>query len=155
MWLGLRALVTPPTGRISRKVFWIAIVESVLCIAVAAALYGAILGSLGLTLDSEMWSGGLAVLMLSGWTWSTAAVGGKRLHDRNRPAGWIAIPIAWQVLTSLQVAANSNEDVKAVVGLVGLAIGLWVLIDLGLLKGTPGPNRYGPDPLEAKVQAAS
>jgi uncharacterized membrane protein YhaH (DUF805 family) len=147
--------VTPPTGRISRKVFWIAIVESVLCIAVAVALYGAILGSLGLTLDSEMWSGGLAVLMLSGWTWSTAAVGGKRPHDRNRPAGWIAIPIAWQVLTSLQVAANSNEDVKAVVGLVGLAIGLWVLIDLGLLKGTPGPNRYGPDPLAAKVQAAS
>ena len=35
LWLGLRALVTPPTGRISRKVFWIAIVESVLCIAVA------------------------------------------------------------------------------------------------------------------------
>ena len=72
-----------------------------------------------------------------------------------RPAGWIAIPIAWQILTSLQVAANSNEDVKAVVGLIGLAIGLWVLIDLGLLKGTPGPNRYGPDPLAAKVQAAS
>ena len=53
------------------------------------------------------------------------------------------------------VAANSNVDVKAVVGLVGFAIGLWVLIDLGLLKGTPGPNRYGPDPLAAKVQAAS
>ena len=102
-----------------------------------------------------MWSGGLAVLMLSGWTWSTAAVGGKRLHDRNRPAGWIAIPIAWRVLTSLQVAASSNVDVKAVVGLVGFAIGLWVLNDLGLLKGTPGPNRYGPDPLAAKVQAAS
>jgi uncharacterized membrane protein YhaH (DUF805 family) len=27
-----------------------------------------------------------------------------------------------------------------------IAAGLWLLIDLGLLKGTQGPNRYGPDP---------
>jgi len=25
--------------------------------------------------------------------------------------------------------------------------GLWLLIELGFLKGTAGPNQYGPDPL--------
>jgi len=32
---------------------------------------------------------------------------------------------------------------------------LWLLVPLGFLKGTKGPNRYGPDPLEAKAGAAS
>ena len=31
-----------------------------------------------------------------------------------------------------------------IVGVIGLA----VLIELGFRRGTPGPNRYGPDPLE-------
>jgi uncharacterized membrane protein YhaH (DUF805 family) len=29
---------------------------------------------------------------------------------------------------------------------------LWLVIEIGFLKGTQGPNRYGPDPL-AKVHA--
>ena len=33
--------------------------------------------------------------------------------------------------------------------LVTLGVGLWFLIDLGILKGTPGPNRFGGDPLAA------
>ncbi len=28
-----------------------------------------------------------------------------------------------------------------------VVIGLWILIELGCLKGTQGPNRYGLDPL--------
>jgi uncharacterized membrane protein YhaH (DUF805 family) len=33
-----------------------------------------------------------------------------------------------------------------------LAIWIWVLVWLGCLPGTYGPNRYGPDPLEASRQ---
>ena len=29
--------------------------------------------------------------------------------------------------------------------LIGITV--WFLIELGMLKGTPGPNRFGPDPL--------
>ena len=28
---------------------------------------------------------------------------------------------------------------------------LYILVDYGCLRGTVGPNRYGPDPLEGKV----
>ena len=33
--------------------------------------------------------------------------------------------------------------------LVNLGVGLWFLVELGILKGTPGPNQYGGDPLAA------
>jgi uncharacterized membrane protein YhaH (DUF805 family) len=36
-----------------------------------------------------------------------------------------------------------------------IGLSLWLLIDVGFLKGTQGPNRYGPDPLETKVDAAA
>jgi uncharacterized membrane protein YhaH (DUF805 family) len=28
-----------------------------------------------------------------------------------------------------------------------LIVALWFLIELGCMRGTPGDNRYGPDPL--------
>jgi uncharacterized membrane protein YhaH (DUF805 family) len=31
--------------------------------------------------------------------------------------------------------------------LASLAVSLWALVELGFLRGTAGPNRYGPDPL--------
>lgn len=47
----------------------------------------------------------------------------KRCHDRGK-SGW------WCLLLIIPVVG-----------------GLWALIDLGILKGTDGPNEYGPDPL--------
>ncbi len=51
------------------------------------------------------------------------AAGVKRCHDRGR-SGWFLL-----------------------VGFIPLIGQLWLLIDLGLLRGEPGPNRFGPDPL--------
>jgi uncharacterized membrane protein YhaH (DUF805 family) len=31
--------------------------------------------------------------------------------------------------------------------LVSFAITIWAIVELGFLRGTIGPNRYGPDPL--------
>jgi uncharacterized membrane protein YhaH (DUF805 family) len=30
---------------------------------------------------------------------------------------------------------------------VSFAITIWAIVELGFLRGTIGPNRYGPDPL--------
>jgi hypothetical protein len=35
-----------------------------------------------------------------------------------------------------------------ILGLACLAIFIWFLVELGLLRGTAGPNRYGRDPLQ-------
>ncbi|MCW3481803.1 DUF805 domain-containing protein [Neisseriaceae bacterium JH1-16] len=47
----------------------------------------------------------------------------RRFHDRNKSGWWYLI------------------------GFVPLIGSWWLLIENGFLKGTAGPNRYGPDPL--------
>jgi uncharacterized membrane protein YhaH (DUF805 family) len=34
-----------------------------------------------------------------------------------------------------------------VLSLASLGISIWAIVVLGFLRGTRGPNRYGPDPL--------
>ena len=50
------------------------------------------------------------------------AVGIKRCHDRNR-TGWFLL-----------------------IGLIPL-VNIWLVVELGFLRGTVGQNRFGPDPL--------
>jgi uncharacterized membrane protein YhaH (DUF805 family) len=47
------------------------------------------------------------------------------------------VPHAWSTWTTLVVICV----------LVVIGIGIWFLIELGMLRGTLGPNRFGPDPL--------
>ena len=54
------------------------------------------------------------------------AVAIKRYHDRDKSGWWILILF---------------------VPIIGL---IWYVVELGFLRGTPGPNRYGPDPLGAE-----
>lgn len=55
--------------------------------------------------------------------WPSLAISIKRWHDRGKSAWWV------------------------LVGLIPVIGGLWLLIENGVLRGTPGPNRYGDDPL--------
>jgi len=54
--------------------------------------------------------------------WPAVAVSAKRWHDRNRSAWWVLI------------------------GAIPVVGWLWMLIDNGFVRGTDGPNRYGPAP---------
>ena len=42
-----------------------------------------------------------------------------------------------------------------VLSLASLAISIWAIVELGCLKGTTGPNMYGPDPLPAEAGLTS
>ena len=53
--------------------------------------------------------------------WPGIAISIKRWHDRNK-AGW------WLLILLVPV------------------LGIWNLIECGFLPGTPGTNRFGPDP---------
>jgi len=68
--------------------------------------------------------GVLDILYSLALIWPSIAVGAKRCHDRDR-SGWFLL-----------------------VGLIPLVGAIWLLIDLGFLRGTAGPNRFGPDPLQ-------
>ena len=55
--------------------------------------------------------------------WPAVAISIKRWHDRNKSGWWLFI---------------------ALVPVIGT---IWALVETGFLPGTPGRNRYGPDPL--------
>ena len=85
----------------------------------------------------------MLVLLASG-----LAIAVKRLHDRNKPAWWLLL--FYVAPPAIETIAELNDlDSAATVWLMVLsgALSLWALLDLGCLRGTRGPNRYGPDPL--------
>ena len=58
-------------------------------------------------------------------------LGIKRCHDRDR-SGWFLL-----------------------ISLIPIVGAIWLLIDLGFLRGTAGPNRFGPDPLAASYASVA
>jgi uncharacterized membrane protein YhaH (DUF805 family) len=84
----------------------------------------------------------------------------KRLHDRNKSGFWLlfflGLPGAFNLIndrldTMTEAATGAAQIVLVVAGFVlgvaSIAIGIWMIVELGCLRGTVGPNRYGPDPL--------
>src|SRR6476660_2683413 len=155
------------SGRANRGKFWLAVVLWIIfwAIAVPVCVLAAII-ILGLHLpDSSLPHDELisryvrlafdylgllivyiaftVVSLISGF-----AVGIKRLHDRDKSGWWILLfYVAPSVLGSI---ANTSEQPLAgfVLGVASFAISIWGLVELGFLRGTVGPNRYGPDPLQ-------
>jgi uncharacterized membrane protein YhaH (DUF805 family) len=86
----------------------------------------------------------------------------RRIHDRNRNAYWLLIFFGpGSVLTAvtlylIDAGIDLREGTAAMV-LFGLAFGsaalfatlllCWGAVELAFLKGTSGPNRFGPDPI--------
>jgi uncharacterized membrane protein YhaH (DUF805 family) len=143
-------------GRINRAKFWLAIVIYLVASLILSTL-GLVLGPDSLALSLLNMVIGIASLI------SGIAVGIKRLHDRNR-SGWLLLVFyivpgvlltVALVLGFYGMASDSPGSVGAAVilGLVGVAIGIWAVIELGCLRGTIGSNRYGPDPLLVPVAA--
>lgn len=79
----------------------------------------------------------------------------RRLHDRNKSGHWLwlfyFLPSLLNVVVQIMVPPGANpQQVNPVVFvpmLVSFAIILWAIVELGFLRGTRGPNRFGPDPL--------
>ena len=83
------------------------------------------------------------------------AVTAKRFQDRDKPGvtalyGLVPVLIA-SLLQAFGLTGTPSEPnaIGWICNLVTMGVGLWFLIELGILKGTPGPNRFGGDPLAA------
>jgi uncharacterized membrane protein YhaH (DUF805 family) len=82
----------------------------------------------------------------------TASIGAKRLHDRNKSGWWMVIfqfgPTALLLTSKLAMHTVGELVTVNVIANVGsIVLGIWALIEFGFLRGTPGPNRFGPDPI--------
>ncbi|MBI3705616.1 MAG: DUF805 domain-containing protein [Rhizobiales bacterium] len=131
-------LFTSPSGRISRRQFWL---HGVLPIVVGNIVLGwiPILGQL------------VSLVLL----WGTICIGFKRFHDLGYP-GWYSLlylvpMVAGVVIFSLGLFMTSFVNMAWLLAeiLWGIAflIGLAQLIFVYIRVGQEGPNQYGPDPL--------
>jgi uncharacterized membrane protein YhaH (DUF805 family) len=70
----------------------------------------------------------------------------KRLHDRNKSGWWLAILYGVPfVLDSGAYGVVSDHPLYLTAP--ATLINLWALIELGFLRGSRGPNRFGEDPI--------
>jgi uncharacterized membrane protein YhaH (DUF805 family) len=123
-------------GRIPRKTFWLGflvlLIVSWILQFVLFAIFGvSMMPDANLTPEQQlaeleqmtsrmMLPLGLLLLIT---LWPSLAVYTKRWHDRNK-SGW------WSLILFVPIIG-----------------GIWMLIELGFLRGTEGANRYGPDPI--------
>lgn len=107
------------TGRITRKQYWLRMVLPSWLISVVLMLVDMGTG----TFDEDSGFGLLSGVFTLVCLWPSCAVSAKRLHDRDK-SGW------WQLLIFIPI--------------IGW---IYLLIVIGFLRGTTGPNRFGPDPL--------
>lgn len=113
-------------GRATRFDYWMRWVVPYFIGAIIVAFLDDVLG----TANPAGGFGVFMVIYVIAAIWPNLAVGIKRCHDRDR-SGWFLL-----------------------IGLVPF-LNLWLLVELGFLRGTTGPNRFGPDPLDGVTAAAA
>jgi len=150
----LVSLYTTADGRISRKQWWLGVVGLI----IASIVLTIILGLIGLG-GTSGWGQLIAfvILFYPGW-----CIGIKRRQDRDNNGMDFKVMMGVSGLLTLVQALGIGVTMvdmgngitvpmpdmwlSALYMLLAL-FGLYMLVQLGFLKGTPGANSYGADPL--------
>jgi uncharacterized membrane protein YhaH (DUF805 family) len=153
-------------GRIQRLYFWVpSLVVGVIVGMLTTSLqfWAQQVGSGAIDPDTQQFepSGpfaiGIGIIAILNM-WINFALCTKRLHDRDRTGWWLVVQFLTLSVTViiLVVAILMQEDqrvpwfvVAGVGGAVSFVVSIWLFIEIGFLRGTQGPNRFGADPLGA------
>lgn len=137
-------------GRINRGKWWLgfAIVVGIVLV-ISMVLWAMLSTRLFYTFGGRAMLFAVTVFALL----TTYCINAKRFHDRAKSA----------MLALVAVVLNGVKAVLDLIGVTGdpwganladnlfqmaaLGIGIWYVVELGCLRGTAGPNEYGPDPL--------
>ena len=146
--MDLQYLFTSFDGRINRAKWW-----------AGAVILGIVSLVLGLIIEvvfgRGFFGGFLATVVALALFYPSYALCAKRFQDRDKPGMTALYGLVPLLLASLLDAWGLTGTPTELNGLgwlcmlVNLGVGLWFLIDLGILRGTPGPNTHGGDPLTA------
>lgn len=105
-----------PEGRINRQQFWLWLILPLTAIEILLVAVDVMTGNYNQKLGIGVLSGIFALASLI----PAVIVYIKRFHDRDKSGWWVLI------------------------GFIPVIGAIWLLIELGFLQGTPGPNRFGP-----------
>lgn len=168
------SMFTSFDGRINRAKWWLGVVIIIVATLILYVILGMFIGgSMMAGFDPMAGPEAMTSMMRKAAILSTVvlvitaypitALMKKRLNDRDRPDWLIYVfwaPTVINQLLALTGMGTSLTEVGGVqmptpsgiswlVSLAGLAVAIWVLVDLGCIRGTEGPNQHGPDPLSA------
>ncbi|TNY63817.1 DUF805 domain-containing protein [Vibrio parahaemolyticus] len=128
-------------GRIDRKTYWIWNV--IYCISIIG--FGAGISKLFPAFSYLLLPIFLLVLLIP-----DLAITTKRWHDRDKSIYWLGlnIPLVIGRIATPMTSPMAQEPStpQLFIASISLICGLWILIECGFLKGTSGPNKYGPEP---------
>ncbi len=126
-------------GRIGRGDFWLLLAAGValwLTASVAPSFVAVVL-----------WFAGLAILLSA-----TAC----RLHDRDKSAWYLFLFYGVPSFLNMWLLSPSprgefrlvffSGGTGSILELLCLAISIWMIVELGCMRGSIGPNKYGADP---------
>jgi uncharacterized membrane protein YhaH (DUF805 family) len=125
------------SGRIPRKTFWLGYLVLLVITWILQFVLFSIFGVNMMAMDPNMSPEAQAAAAAEAFSammvplgililitlWPSLALYTKRWHDRNK-SGW------WTLILFIPLVGP-----------------IWMLIELGFLRGTEGPNRFGPDPI--------
>lgn len=140
-------------GRISRKSFWLA---TLILLAMSMAVSMSLASIFNISWSEYRLGSRRTTLLDMGtvliFTWPNLAINFKRLHDRNY-SGWRAgiVHMLIIMLIALEYSGYDKGDTLTIILfnvhlLITLALYLWILVEMGFLKGDPEANHYGACP---------
>jgi uncharacterized membrane protein YhaH (DUF805 family) len=137
-------------GRINRAKYW----RSLLVFIGAGLLVGVIL------LTAAGLAAPLCILMLVvvfiPWLLWGFAFHTERLHDRGKSAWWLlmfyAVPgVLGHLAKGAWHAGAAGIGLHYILVLAAFALSIWGFVEIGCLRGSAEPNRYGPNPLSRRA----
>lgn len=160
--MDIRTILFSFEGRIGRGTYWLSIVPVIVAVHFFTFAPILIVDFMVDTTskeipDSILIAGFVAHLIWFAGLWPMLAVGSKRLHDRNKRGWWLLV---WWLLPfsllfggfGIDFVGDPNTVLRAgyfstgsIMMFSSLPIALWGLVELGILPGTKGPNRFGDD----------
>jgi uncharacterized membrane protein YhaH (DUF805 family) len=94
----------------------------------------------------------MVVVVLIPWLLWGASFTTRRLHDRDKSAWWLVVfylvpGVLGQVANAAWLGGVAGTALHSILALAGFALTIWGFVEIGCLRGTAGPNGYGPGPL--------
>jgi uncharacterized membrane protein YhaH (DUF805 family) len=131
---------------------WLGLV--VLAIISTVVMFGSIYAAGGSIFEQDSRTRSIALVVQLVFLYPWAALMVKRLQDRNRPgyfAAFLLVPLVLKGVADVMGLTGDPLNPRtldyAFIAIIAV-VGIWFFVDLGCLRGTVGPNTYGPDPLD-------
>jgi uncharacterized membrane protein YhaH (DUF805 family) len=138
------------SGRINRAKYW----RSLVVFSVAGLFAGVILFTAAV-LAAPLFII-MVVFVFIPWLIWGFAIHTERLHDRDKSAWWLVMfcllpGVLGHIARAAWFSGTAGTVLHHMLTVAGLALSIWGFVEIGCLRGTTGPNKYGSNPLARRT----